>query len=368
MSEYLTFNNIKTAVSVSLILPHHTKHEALSSLEEIKLLARTLGISVVQEFKQHREKIEPDYYIGQGKLEEIKAYIDANPVDAILFDNELSGIQARNLEEFFGKKILGRTEIILYIFQSRAKTKEAKMQVELAFLEYMKPRLRHRWEHFSRVEGGIGARGGEGEKQIELDKRMVNNQISVIKKRLDKIDIQMKNRRKNRLNQNLVSLVGYTNAGKSTLFNLLAKTKQFTEDMLFATLDSTVRRVYIHDQLTILLNDTVGFINKLPHHLVASFKSTLDEVLEAGLLLHVIDVASPNLQSNINAVNQTLKDIGADHIPVIRVFNKVDLLSNGAVDTIIQKEDHDIFISALKNEGIDLLKQRIADFYSIELN
>jgi len=361
MQENISFNKKNNAVAVSLQLTAENDLEAESSLKELIFLAKTLNIEVTESFLQKRHKIEPNYFIGQGKLEEIKEYIKDKEIDMILFDNELSGIQARNLEKFFDKAVLGRTEIILNIFSKRAKTNEAKLQVELACLEYMMPRLRNRWDHFSRVEGGIGMRGGEGEKQLELDKRMIQEQIIRLKKKLKKVDTQMNNRRKQRIGKNQISLVGYTNAGKSTLFNKLAKSNQFTENMLFATLDSTIRRVYINDQLTILLNDTVGFINKLPHSLVASFKSTLDEILNSSLLLHVIDSSSPNIESNISSVNNTLEEIGAENIPVIYVFNKIDLINEMHINNYINSNDKSIYISALENKGIDELKDIISE-------
>jgi len=363
MIETFSFNKINKAVAISLKLPNISKLDNQYSLNELLLLSKTLNINVVKTFIQNRNNIEPDYYIGRGKLEEIKEFINNNPVDAVLFDNELTGIQARNLEKHLNKIIFGRTEIILNIFFKRAKTKESKLQVQLASLEYLKPRLRNRWDHFSRVEGGIGLRGGEGEKQIELDRRMLDNQIKTIKKKLEKVDIQMKNRRKRRSELNLVSIIGYTNAGKSTLFNELSKSNQFTENMLFATLDSTIRKVYINDNITILLSDTVGFIDKLPHNLVASFKSTLDEIPNSKLLLHIIDSTSNNIVTQINSVNSIIKEIGADDIPCIRVFNKKDLLINEQYEIIIENDKNDIYISALKKDSIDLLKNKIADFF-----
>jgi len=227
----------------------------------------------------------------------------------------------------------------------------------------MSPRLRNLWDHFSRVEGGIGLRGGEGEKQLELDKRILKNQMSKIKDRLKKVDVQMKNRRKNRDGLNQVSLVGYTNAGKTSLINVLAKIELYAENMLFSTLDSTVRKVYINDNLTILLNDTVGFINKLPHGLVVSFKSTLEEILNSRLLLHVIDASSPNIVKNIESVNKVLEEIGALSMPTIRIFNKIDLLKNGKSDIMIETSQNDVFISTLNKTGIDILKSKIEEFF-----
>lgn len=359
-----SFNQIHSAVAVSVHTYDEPDHEVKDSLDELVFLAKTLNLKIENSFLQRRNRIQADYYIGKGKLEEVKAYVDEHKIDSVLFDVELTGVQARNLEKFFGKNVFGRTEIILNIFHKRAKTNEAKLQVQLACLEYMMPRLRNRWDHFSRVEGGIGMRGGEGEKQIELDRRMIKEQINRIKKKLKKVDVQMKNRRKKRLDKHLVSLVGYTNAGKSTLFNSMAKSKQFTEDMLFATLDTTVRQVYLTPQTTILLNDTVGFINKLPHSLVASFKSTLDDISSSKLLIHVIDSSSPTINRKIESVNTVLEEIGASDIPTIRVFNKIDLLNNDISNCIINIEDDDLYISALNKEGITQLKDKIAEFFA----
>lgn len=363
MHENFSFNHLNSAIAVGIRLPDNNINEINYSLEELKFLAKTLGVSVKGSFIQNRENIDPSYYIGKGKLLEIKEYIQKNNIDAVLFDVELTGVHERNLEKYLDRTIFGRTELILNIFNKHAKTNEAKLQVQLACLEYMMPRIRNRWDHFSRVEGGIGMRGGEGEKQIELDKRIVQNQIKKVKDRLKKVDVQMQNRRKKRLGGNIVSIVGYTNAGKSTLFNQLAKSKVFTENMLFSTLDATIRKVYINNNLNIILSDTIGFINKLPHNLVASFKSTLEEIINSKLIIHVIDAYSPNLLNNILSVDRILNEIGAFKIPCIRVFNKIDLLENGKIDCIINNEENDIYISALKNQGTDKLKEKISDFF-----
>ncbi|MBQ1998867.1 MAG: GTPase HflX [Spirochaetales bacterium] len=355
------FQNL-TAVVVSLKTSETTHEEVDYSVSEIIQLAKTLGVTIKNKFIQSRKFIDSAYYIGQGKLEEIRLYMTENNIDILIFDNELSGIQERNIEKFVGKPILDRTAIILNIFKKRAKSNEAKLQVELAALEYQMPRLRNMWTHFSRSEGVVGIRGGEGEKQLELDKRMIKNRITAITKRLEKIDTQMKTRRKKRSNSMNVSLAGYTNAGKTSLMNLLSKKTLFAENMMFSTIDSTVRKVYINDDLSVLLNDTVGFINKLPCSLVASFKSTLDEILGADLILHVIDISSEFAQEHINSVEQILREIGADHIPVIKVYNKADLLDN-----MIESGTHilpdDILISTYTKQGIDILKERISQFF-----
>ena len=363
MDEVFRFDKKNLVILVSLKLSSVTLDENDASIEELKLLCETLGFDVIETFIQQKDRIEPDYYIGKGKLNDIKSYIQNTKVDAVIFDNELTGVQERNLEKHLKTTIFSRTEIILNIFSRRAKTNEAKLQVELAGMEYMLPRLKNLWDHFSRIQGGIGARGGEGEKQLELDRRMVKDKISKIKNRLKKIDTQMVERRKNRKMANQVSLVGYTNAGKTSLMNLLSKSELFAENMLFSTLDSTIRKVYINDNLTILLNDTVGFINKLPHSLVVSFKSTLDEIKNSKLILHIIDASSKNINSNIDAVNRVLNEIGIGNTPVIRVFNKIDLLTNTSLDVIIEKEETDIFISTKDRIGIDLLKEKIASFF-----
>ena len=355
------FQNL-TAVVVSLKNGETTHEEIDYSVSEIIQLAKTLGVTIKNKFIQSRKFIDSAYYIGQGKLEQIRLYMIENNIDILIFDNELSGIQERNIEKFVGKPILDRTAIILNIFKKRAKSNEAKLQVELAALEYQMPRLRNMWTHFSRSEGVVGIRGGEGEKQLELDKRMIKNRITAITKRLAKIDTQMKTRRKKRSNSMNVSLAGYTNAGKTSLMNLLSKKTLFAENMMFSTIDSTVRKVYINDDLSVLLNDTVGFINKLPCSLVASFKSTLDEILGADLILHVIDISSEFAQEHINSVEQILREIGADHIPVIKVYNKADLLDN-----MIESGTHilpdDILISTYTKQGIDILKERISQFF-----
>lgn len=357
------FDKKNIAVIVNVKVPQVSVEENDYSINEIKLLAETLGFTIIETFIQQKSRLEPDFYVGKGKLDEIKEFITLNKVDAVLFDNELTGVQERNLEKYLGVTIFGRTEIILNIFSRRARTNEAKLQVELASMEYMLPRLRNLWDHFSRIQGGIGSRGGEGEKQLELDKRIVKEKITKIKDKLKKIDIQMNNRRRNREETNLVSLVGYTNAGKTSLMNLLSRSELFAENMLFSTLDSTIRKVYINDELTILLNDTVGFINKLPHSLVVSFKSTLDEIKNSKLILHIIDGSSTNIKTNINSVNSVLEEIGANTIPTIRVFNKIDLLKNGLSDIMTEKEENDVFISVKDKTGIDILKDKISNFF-----
>jgi len=356
------FSGEKNVVLIGVKLPEDDITSINYSLEELALLAKTLGLSVKESFLQNKDKIESNYLLERAKLEEIKDFIKNNDINAVIFDRDLSGIQERNIENLLEKPVFSRTEIILDIFNKRAVTNEAKLQVKLASLEYMFPRLRNRWEHFSRVEGGIGLRGGEGEKQLELDKRMVKEEIIKIKKKLLNVDKQAQNRRKRRQNENLVSIVGYTNAGKSSLMNLLSKSSLFVEDMLFATLDSTVRKVYINDNLSILLSDTVGFISNLPHSLVVSFKSTLDDVLDSKLLLHLIDASSPNMQSNIESVEKVLEEISAHHIPALKVYNKIDLLEN--FNNAFKSYSDGVCISVKNKFGIVELKNKISDFFN----
>lgn len=356
------FSGEKNVVLIGVKLPEDDIANVNFSLEELALLAKTLGLSVKQSFLQNKDKIESNYFIGKGKLEEIKEFVKNNDINAVIFDRDLSGIQERNIEDLLEKPVFSRTEIILDIFNKRAVTNSAKLQVKLAELEYMVPRLRNRWGHFSRVEGGIGLRGGEGEKQLELDRRMVKEDINKIKKKLLNVDKQAQNRRKRRQDENLVSIVGYTNAGKSSLMNLLSKSNLFVEDMLFATLDSTVRKVYINDGLSILLSDTVGFINNLPHSLVASFKSTLDDVLDSRLLLHVIDASSSNMRNNIASVERVLEEISARHIPTLKVYNKIDLLGNNL--SPFNSNSDSVCISVKNKLGIVELKNKIADFFN----
>lgn len=360
MFEKFSFNRINRAVTVALRLPNVSIKEVKASLDELNFLAKTLNINVVNSFIQSKEAINPNYYIGIGKLEEIKNYVNVNNIDVVIFDNELTGAQERNIEKLIERPIFNRTEIILTIFNKKAKSNEAKLQVELASLEYMKPRLKNRWDHFSRVEGGIGMRGGEGEKQLELDRRMIQNQIDKIKLKLKKVDIQMKTRRKKRINQNIVTLIGYTNAGKSTLFNRLAKSSVTAENKLFSTVETTTRRCYLSDGITVLLNDSVGFINKLPHSLVASFRSTLDEIRSSDLLLHIIDSTDEDLKKQVNSVNEVLNEIGIEDIPILKVYNKIDLLDG--VNLLL---DHNaLAISAIRGDGVEELKNRIKDFFT----
>jgi len=293
-------------------------------LNELKFLATTYNAETVKIFTQKLDKPDPATFIGKGKAEEIKNYVDNNSIDLIIFDDELSPVQQRNLEKLFQKRVMDRTLLILEIFVQRAKTSYAKTQVQLAQYEYLLPRLTGMWTHLERQRGGTGTRGGAGEKEIETDRRIIKNKIAQLKKQLKDIDKQMITQRKNRSQLVRVALVGYTNVGKSTLMNLLSKSKVFVENKLFATLDTTTRKVIL-DTTPFLLSDTVGFIRKLPHQLIESFKSTLDEAREADILLHVVDISHPNFEEHIKVVQQTLHEIKANPKTIIMVFNKIDL-------------------------------------------
>lgn len=318
-------------------------------LEELAFLAETYGLETKKTFTQKLEKPDKATFIGKGKVNEIKNYVLENKIDVVIFDDELSPSQQRNLEKEFGKKILDRTTLILEIFEQRAQTAHAKTQVQLAQYQYMLPRLTGMWTHLERQRGGTGTRGGAGEKEIETDRRIVRDKIALLKERLKEIDKQMATQRKNRGELIRVALVGYTNVGKSTIMNLLSKSTVFAENKLFATLDTTVRKVTI-DNVFFLLSDTVGFIRKLPTELVESFKSTLDEVREADLLIHVVDISHKNFEDHLNVVKQTLQDIGAGDKPVILVFNKIDAF------TYTKKDDDDLTPTTRENLSLEDIK------------
>lgn len=312
----------ETAVLVSVITPDNTEAKAREYLEELEFLVETAGGVTEGIFTQKLAYPDKATFIGSGKLQEIKEYIQAKEIDIAVFDDELSPSQLRNIENEFQIKVLDRSNLILDIFARHAKTAQAKTQVELAQLQYLLPRLTRMWTHLERQRGGIGMRG-PGESQIESDRRMILNKISVLKDRLKTIDRQNETQRKNRGELIRTALVGYTNVGKSTIMNLISKSDVLIENKLFATLDTTVRKVVV-DNLPFLMSDTVGFIRKLPHHLVECFKSTLDEVREADILIHVVDISHPNFEDHIHAVNETLKELGALDKPVVTVFNKID--------------------------------------------
>ncbi|MGJ1197034.1 GTPase HflX [Sphingobacterium spiritivorum] len=366
----------ETAVLISVITPDTTEAKAREYLEELQFLVETAGGITNGIFTQKLAYPDKATFIGSGKMEEIKSYIDAEEIDMVVFDDELSPSQLRNIENFFKVKILDRSNLILDIFASHAKTAQAKTQVELAQLQYILPRLTRMWTHLERQRGGIGMRG-PGESQIESDRRMILNKISLFKERLKSIDKQNETQRKNRGEMIRVALVGYTNVGKSTIMNMISKSDVLIENKLFATLDTTVRKVVI-DNLPFLLSDTVGFIRKLPHHLVECFKSTLDEVREADVLIHVVDISHPNFEDHIHAVNETLKDLGALDKPVITVFNKIDAYKpaveegdEGEEREVTLEEfrnswmgknsDPAIFISATNKTNVEEFKQRLYD-------
>jgi GTP-binding protein HflX len=318
-------------------------------LEELAFLAETYGLETKKTFTQKLEKPDKATFIGKGKLSEIKNFVLENKIDVVIFDDELSPSQQRNLEKELGKKVLDRTTLILEIFEQRAQTAHAKTQVQLAQYQYMLPRLTGMWTHLERQRGGTGTRGGAGEKEIETDRRIVRDKIALLKERLKEIDKQMATQRKNRGELIRVALVGYTNVGKSTIMNLLSKSTVFAENKLFATLDTTVRKVTI-DNVFFLLSDTVGFIRKLPTELVESFKSTLDEVREADVLIHVVDISHKNFEEHLNVVKQTLQDIGAGDKPVILVFNKIDAF------TYTRKDDDDLTPTTRENLSLEDIK------------
>ncbi|MCR9174030.1 MAG: GTPase HflX [bacterium] len=312
----------ESCVLVGVISGDITESQAEEYIDELEFLALTAGAITKEKFLQKLPLPNPKTYVGSGKLDEIKEYIDENNIDLVIFDDELSPSQLRNIERAMNIKVLDRNNLILDIFASRARTSHAKTQVELAQLQYLLPRLTRMWTHLERQKGGIGMRG-PGETQIETDRRIIQKKISLLKEKLKSIDKQMSVQRGNRGQLVRVALVGYTNVGKSTLMNLMSKSEVFAENKLFATLDTTVRKVVI-ENLPFLLADTVGFIRKLPHQLVESFKSTLDEVREADVLMHVLDISHPNFEDHFEVVNETLAEIDDTEKPTIVVFNKID--------------------------------------------
>lgn len=338
------------AVLVAVVRDSQNPATATEYLDELEFLAETANIRSVRRFTQRLPQPLSKIYVGPGKLEEIATWCKDNEIDVAIFDDELSPAQTRNIEQAMPCRIMDRTRLILDIFMSRAQTAYAKTQVELAQNEYMLPRLAGLWTHLERQRGGTGTRGGAGEREIETDRRIVRNRISKLKEDLKKIDRQMAVQRSNRGQMVRVALVGYTNVGKSTLMNLLSKSEVFAENKLFATLDTTVRKV-VFDNLPFLMSDTVGFIRKLPTELIESFKSTLDEVREADLLLHVVDISHPGFEDQIAVVKQTLADIGAGDKPTFLVFNKIDAY------TYTPKEEDDLTPATKENLSLDDLKK-----------
>ena len=339
----------QTAVLVAVMNDRQDETQVTEYLDELEFLAETAGVRTLKRFVQRLANPNSRTFVGEGKLAEIAAYVEENEVDFVIFDDELSPSQIRNLDKVFSRKIYDRTSLILEIFAQRATTAYAKTQVELAQCQYLLPRLTGMWTPLERQRGGTGTRGGAGEREIETDRRIVRDRISRLKEQLKKIDKQMAVQRSNRGQLVRVALVGYTNVGKSTIMNLISKSEVFAENKLFATLDTTVRKVVL-DNLPFLLSDTVGFIRKLPHQLVESFKSTLDEVREADLLLHVVDISHPNFEEQIAVVKETLQEIGAGEKPVFLIFNKIDAYS------FIQKDEDDLTPATKKNMTLDELK------------
>ena len=336
-------------VIVGLITAKQDERKVKEYLDELEFLVDTSGAEVWERFSQRLENPHPGTFVGSGKLKEIADFVKVHGIDAVIFDDELSPTQLRNIEPVLNCKILDRTNLILDIFAKRAQTAHSKTQVELAQCQYMLPRLTRLWTHLERQQGGIGTRG-PGESQIETDRRIILERISFLKAQLEKIDSQMMVQRRNRGKMVRVALVGYTNVGKSTIMNLISKSEVFAENKLFATLDTTVRKVVIGN-LPFLLTDTVGFIRKLPHQLVESFKSTLDETREADLLIHVVDISHPGFESQVEVVNKTLEEIGASDKPMIYLFNKIDAF------TYVEKEDDDLLPSTKDNLSLEDWRQ-----------
>lgn len=341
---------MEKALLVGIITPQQPENKAKEYLQELAFLSETAGAVPLRCFLQHLPYPNPRTFVGEGKLAQIKQYIAENEdVGLVIFDDELSPLQLRNIENELKVKVLDRTNLILDIFAQRAQTAHAKTQVELAQCQYMLPRLTRLWTHLERQRGGIGMRG-PGETQIETDRRILLSKISLLKEKLRKIDQQKSIQRKNRENMVRVALVGYTNAGKSTIMNLISKANVFAENKLFATLDTTVRKVIV-DNLPFLLSDTVGFIRKLPHHLIESFKSTLDELDEADILVHVCDISHPNFEEQYTVVNETIKSIVKDEKPTLVLFNKIDNYS------FVEKDEADLSERSAENISLDELEK-----------
>lgn len=370
-------NKEERAVLIGVVQKNETEEEVHEYLNELAFLAETAGAIAVKKFIQRLPHPDSKTFVGKGKLEEIKNYIQGRDINMLIFDDELSGSQITNIEKVADAKAIDRSDLILDIFARRAKTAQAKAQVELAQYQYILPRLRGMWKHLERLGGGIGTRG-PGESEIETDRRIVRDKISLLKKRLAEIDKQAFTQRKDRGEFIRVALVGYTNVGKSTLMNLLSKSDVLAENKLFATLDTTTRKI-VYENTPFLLSDTVGFIRKLPHHLVESFKSTLDEVREADILLHVVDIAHSKYEDQLGVVNKTLQELNAFDKPIITIFNKMDLYIKNTFDEWLEENTKQqilddlkqkweaetngnaIFISALERTNIDELRRTILE-------
>ncbi len=365
------------ALLVGVVQKEQTDEQVQEYLDELSFLAETAGAVTMKRFTQKLQHPDSKTFVGKGKLEEIKTYITLKEIQIVIFDDELSGSQISNIEKILDTKVIDRSDLILDIFAARAKTAQAKLQVELAQYQYLLPRLRGMWHHLERLGGGIGTRG-PGETEIETDRRIVRDKIALLRRRLQEIDKQAFTQRKDRGEFIRVALVGYTNVGKSTLMNLLSKSDVFAENKLFATLDTTTRKV-VFGTMPFLLSDTVGFIRKLPHHLIESFKSTLDEVREADILLHVVDVSHPRYEEQLGVVNKTLQELQAFDKPILTIFNKIDRYEAATFDTWLEpavKEElmselrerweretngHCVFISATERRNLDELRQTILD-------
>ncbi len=363
----------QAAVLVGLIQKDQTNEQVTEYLDELAFLAETAGANAIKRFTQRLPHPDSRTFVGKGKLEEIKDYINGRHVTLVIFDDELTGSQILNIEKELGVKTIDRSDLILDIFASRARTAQSKVQVELAQYQYLLPRLKGMWKHLERQGGGIGSRG-PGETEIETDRRIVKDKIFLLRKRLGEIDKQAFTQRKERGELIRVALVGYTNVGKSTLMTLLSKSDVFAENKLFATLDTTTRKV-VFENTPFLLSDTVGFIRKLPHHLIESFKSTLDEVREADILLHVVDISHPQYEEQIGVVNKTLQELKAFEKPILTIFNKMDMyvektFDNWLEDSVKQEllqdlkdkwdlatENNCVFVSAIEKQNIDALKE-----------
>lgn len=364
--DYLFSQKRERALLVGVVMYGMRREEVLEHVDELALLTDTAGAEVVGREIQTIRVPNSAFFIGTGKVREIAQKAEALGADVILFDEDLTPVQAKNLEKVIKRRVVDRSGLILDIFARRARTREAQMQVALAQLEYLLPRLTRQWTHLERQEGGIGTRG-PGETQLETDRRLIAKRIETLKRELQKISQQRKVRRERRSHFRKVALVGYTNAGKSSLLNALTKAKVFVEDRLFATLDTTIRAIPISRHEKVLLIDTVGFIRKLPHHLVASFRSTLEETLEADVLLHVVDVSHPHFEEQIEVVHQVLKDLGIGEKLMLLVFNKIDRLEDRETLYALRKRYPEaLFVSALRGIGIQHLRERIANCFKSE--
>ena len=369
-------NSLENAILVGVVQGDQTEQQVTEYLDELAFLAETAGAITVKRFTQKLKHPDSKTFVGKGKLEEIQKYIETKGnIGLLIFDDELTGSQISNIEKVVGTKTIDRSDLILDIFASRAKTAQAKTQVELAQYQYILPRLKGMWKHLERQGGGVGTRG-PGETEIETDRRIVKDKISLLRKRLSEIDKQSFTQRKERGEFIRVALVGYTNVGKSTLMNVLSKSEVFAENKLFATLDTTTRKV-VFEQTPFLLSDTVGFIRKLPHHLVESFKSTLDEVREADILLHVVDISHVQYEEQLAVVNKTLAELGCAEKPTITIFNKMDKYAAEAFDQWLEEEvkqdilrelrerwqeetkGNCVFVSATEKTNLDSLRQTI---------